>query len=240
MVSRQAHFQRDYAALGEKSGHAAATDDGHATASGAADQTLDEPPRHSAQGAGTRVETCTITASEPADQPPGTTPSSGQGHLDYARSEGGTRRPNTHAEQAAAQDLDQWIKRIITGEQHPSASDCCLLRDSRNLEEGTPTMEDVAFGHQAEPQAPPTTMDYPGQWHYVSTWLMAHMRTYSPDERNQLHWLWHRRAALRIRTACKGTTSGTSVGPRATRDTPLDTDDRRLKRSRTSQANGTP
>ena len=56
-VSRQAHLQCDYAALGARTEHTAATDDGDATASGAADQTPDEPPQHSAQGSGTRVET---------------------------------------------------------------------------------------------------------------------------------------------------------------------------------------
>ena len=72
---RQAHLQRDYAALGARTEHTAATDDGRATTSGAADQTPDEPPRHSAQSSGTRVETGTNTVSGPADQPPGTTSS---------------------------------------------------------------------------------------------------------------------------------------------------------------------
>ena len=62
-------------------------------------------------------------------------------------------------------------------------------------------MEDVAFGHRAEPHATPTTMDQPGHWHYVAIRLMAHMGTYSLDQMNGLHWLWHRRAALRIRKA---------------------------------------
>ena len=31
--------------------------------------------------------------------------------------------------------------------------------------------------------------------------LIAHMRTYSPDEMNGLHWLWHQHADLRIRAA---------------------------------------
>ena len=82
-VSHQAHLQRDYTALGMKTEHAAATDDGPATASRAADQPPDE---RSAQGSGMRVETGTNTASKLADQPPGTTPSWGRGHLDYARS----------------------------------------------------------------------------------------------------------------------------------------------------------
>ena len=62
-------------------------------------------------------------------------------------------------------------------------------------------MADIAFGHRAEPHAPPNTMDHPSQWHYVAARLMAHMETYSPDEMNWLHRLWHRRAALPIRTA---------------------------------------
>ena len=111
-MSRQAHLQRNYAALGRKTEHATATDDGPGTESGAADQVPDE---HSAQGSGTRVETGTNTASEPADQPPGTTPSWGQGHLDYRRSEGDACHPSAHADRAAAQDLDLWIDRITTG-----------------------------------------------------------------------------------------------------------------------------
>ena len=188
-MSRQAHLQRDYAALGAQTEHAAPTDDGHATASGAADQTPDEPPRHSTQGGGTRVETGTNTASERCDQPPGTTPSWGRGHLDYARSEGDARRPSTQAEQAAAKDLDLWIDRITTGERLALAVSIRWLftSQSRHLEKGTRTMADVTFGHRAEPHAPPSTMDHPGQCHYVATRLMAHMATYSPDEMNGLH-----------------------------------------------------
>ena len=48
---------------------------------------------------------------------------------------------------------------------------------------------------------PPATMSYPGGWHYVATRVIAHMGAYSPDEMNELHWQWHQRAALRIRTA---------------------------------------
>ena len=112
-VSRQAHVQCNYAAPGTKTEQAAATENGPETATGAADQTPDE---HSAPGSGTRVATGSITASEPADQPPRTTPSWGRGHLDYARSEGDARHPSAHAGQAAAQDLDLWIDRITTGE----------------------------------------------------------------------------------------------------------------------------
>ena len=61
-------------------------------------------------------------------------------------------------------------------------------------------MVDITFGHLAE-HAPPTTMDHPSQWHYVANRLMAHMGAYRPDEMDRLHWLWHQRAALRIRTA---------------------------------------
>ena len=113
-VARQAHLQRAYTVLRTRTEHAAATDDGPATASGAADQA---PDQHSTQGSGTRVGTGTNTASEPADQQPGTTPSWGRRHLDYARSEGNARHPSAHAEQAAAQDLDSWIDRLTTGER---------------------------------------------------------------------------------------------------------------------------
>ena len=64
-LSRQAHLQRDYAALEARTQDTAATDDGHATAHGADDQTPDKPPRPSAQGSGTRVEMGTNTASGP-------------------------------------------------------------------------------------------------------------------------------------------------------------------------------
>ena len=63
------------------------------------------------------MEAGTNTASEPAGQPPGTTPSWGRGHLDYARSEGNTRQPSAHAEKAAAQDLDLWIDNPTKGER---------------------------------------------------------------------------------------------------------------------------
>ena len=124
-------------------------------------------------------------------------------HLDYARSEGHARGPNPHAEQAAAQDLDLWINRITKGEQLALgvSPGWLLTSHSRHLEVGTRTMADVAFGHRVEPHSPPTTMDLPSQWHYLATRLMAHMGTYSPDEMNVLHWLWHQRVALRIRTA---------------------------------------
>ena len=62
-------------------------------------------------------------------------------------------------------------------------------------------MADVAFSYRAEPHSPRTTMDHPGQWHYVATRLMAHMGTYSRDKMNGLHRRWHQRAALRMRTA---------------------------------------
>ena len=71
-----------------------------------------------------------------------------------------------------------------------------------HLAEGTRTMADVTFGHRTG-HTPPATMDHPGQWHYVATRLMAHMGAYSPDEMNGLHWQWHQRAALRIRTAMR-------------------------------------
>ena len=229
-MSRQARLQRDYAALRAQTEHAAAKNDGYATASGAADQTPEEPPRHSAQGGGTRVETDTTTASKPAHQPPGTDPSWGRGHLDYARSEVDARRPSTQAQQAAAQDPDLWIDRVTTGERLAMAVSIrwLLTSQSRHLEEGTSTMADVTFGHRAEPHATPTTMDHPGQWHYVATQLMAHMGTYSPDIMNGLHPLCHRHAALRIRTAMQRP----SLGTRATSDRLRDTNDHGPYRSR--------
>ena len=149
------------------------------------------------------MEPDTNTASGPADQPPGTTPSWGRGHLDYARSEGDARQPSAHAEQAAAQDVDLWIDRIATGEGPTLAVSIrwLLTSHSLRLKEGTRTMADVTFGHLAEPHAPRTTMDNPSQCHYVATLLMAHMGTYSPDDTNRLHWLWHQHAALRFPTA---------------------------------------
>ena len=77
-VSHRAHLQRDYTALG-KTEHATAADDLPATASGAADQAPDE---RSAPGSGTRVEAGSNTDSQPTNQPPGTIPSWGRGHLD--------------------------------------------------------------------------------------------------------------------------------------------------------------
>ena len=149
------------------------------------------------------METGTNTATEPANQPAGSTPAWGRAHLDYARSKNNARRTSAQADQAAVQDLDLRINRITTGERLTLAVSTrwLLTSPSRHLEEETRTMADVAFGHRAEPHAPPNTMDHPGQWHYVATRLMPHMGTYSPDEMNGLHWPWHRRAALRIRTA---------------------------------------
>ena len=89
-MSRQAHLQRDHTALG-RTEHATATVDGHAAASGAADQT---PDGRGAPGSGMRVEAGTNTASEHTGPPPGTAPPWGRGHLDYARLEGDASRPS--------------------------------------------------------------------------------------------------------------------------------------------------
>ena len=169
-VPRLAHLQRYYAALGASTEHTAATHDGHATSSGAVDQTrgADDPPRHSAQGSGTRVETGTNTASHPAKQPPWATLAWGLGHLDYAHLEGDPRCLNSHAEPAAAQDLELWITRIRKRETAAYRGALGLsirwLLTSRHLEDGTRTMADVAFGHPAAPYAPATTMNHPSQW----------------------------------------------------------------------------
>ena len=64
-------------------------------------------------------------------------------------------------------------------------------------------MADVAFGHRAARLSPSATMNHPSQWHYVATWLMAHMGTNSSDEMKGLQWLRHQRAALRVRAAMR-------------------------------------
>ena len=148
------------------------------------------------------MEAGTNTASEPTGPPPGTAQPWGRGHLDYARLEGDASHPSDHAEQAAAQDLGLWIDRLTTEEQLALAVRIrrLLTSRSRHLAEGTRMMADITFGHRTG-HTPPATMNRPGKWHYVATRLMPHMRAYSPDEMNRLHWQWHQRAALRIRAA---------------------------------------
>ena len=197
-ASRQAHIQRNDTILG-KTEHATGADGGPATASGAADQA---PGERGAPGSGTRVEAGTNAASKPTGQPPGTAPPWGRGHLDYARLESDARQPSNHAEQAADQDPGLWIDWLTTEEQLALAFRIrwLLTSRSRHLAEGTRTMADITFGHRTG-HTPPATTDHPGQWHYVATRLMAHMGAYSLDEMNELHWQWHQRAALWIRTA---------------------------------------
>ena len=148
------------------------------------------------------MKAATKTASEPIGPSPGTAPPWGRGHLDYARLEGDASHPSEQAEHAATQDLGLWIPRLIAGEQLALAVGVrwVLSSRSRHLAEGTRTMADVMFGHRTG-HTPHATMDHPGQWHYVATWLMTHMGAYSPDEMKGLYWQWHQRAALRIRTA---------------------------------------
>ena len=181
-ASRQAHLQRDYIALEQVT----TAGEGQATASGAADRTADE---RDAPGEGARVEAATNTASEPIGPPPGTAPPWGRGHLDYARLEGHANGPGEQAQQAATQDLGLWVPRLTAGEQLPLAVriQWLLTSRSRHLAEGIRTMADVTFGHRTG-HTPPATMDHLGQWHYVATRPMAHMRAYSPDEMNGLHW----------------------------------------------------
>ena len=147
-------------------------------------------------------EASTNTASEPTGPPPGTAPPWRRGNLDYARLEGNSSRPSNQAEQAAAQDLGLWINRLTEEEQSALAVRIrwLLTLRSRHLAEGTRTMADITFGHWTG-HTTPATMNNPGQWHSVATGLMAHMGAYSPDEINELHWQWHQRAALCIRTA---------------------------------------
>ena len=197
-MSRQAHHQRNYSAMGCTE-HATAAGDGHAAASGAADQT---PDRRDAPASGARVEAGTNTASDPTGPPPGTAPPWGRGHLDYARLEGDASHPRVQAEQAAAQDLGLWINRLNAEEQLALAV-CIrwlLILRSHHLPNGTRIMADITFGHRAG-HTPPATMSHPSQWHNVATRLMAHMGAYSLDEMNRLHWQWHQRAAVRNRAA---------------------------------------
>ena len=112
-MSRQAFLPRNYTALGQTE-YGTATDDGSATASGAAGQAPYE--RRDPVG-GTRVEAGSNTASEPTGQPLGTALPWGRGHLDYARLEGDARHPSDHSEPLAAQDPGMWIDRLTTGEQ---------------------------------------------------------------------------------------------------------------------------
>ena len=197
-MSRQTHLQRNYTALG-RTEHATATSDGQAAASRAADQTL---YGRGALRSGARVEASTNTASEPTGPQPGTTPPWRRGHLDYARLEGSTSSPSDQAEQAVTRDLGLWINRL--GEDDQLALAVCirwlLTSRSRHLAEGTRTMADITLGHRTG-HTPRATMNHPRQWHYVATRLIAHRGAYSPDEMNGLHWQWHQRAALRIRTA---------------------------------------
>ena len=86
-------------------------------------------------------------------------------------------------------------------------------------------MADITLRHRAA-QAAPASMDHPRQWHYVATPLMAHMGAYSSDEMNGLHWLWHQRAALRIRTAMQRHNiwppqAPGEHGPKRSRDPPV-------------------
>ena len=194
-VPQQAHLQQDYTTLGQ----IATTGEAQVTASGAADRTTNE---RNAPNEGTRVEAGTNTASEPVAPPPGAAPPWGRGHVDYARLEGDASHPSEQAEQEATQDLGFRIPRLVTGPQLELAVRIrwVLSSRSRHLAEGTRTMADVKFGHWTG-YTPPATMDHPGQWRYVATRLIAHMGAYSPDEMNGLHWRWHQRAALRIRTA---------------------------------------
>ena len=153
-MSRQAHPQRDYNALGDTE-HATTTGDGHATASGAADQTLDE---RGAPGSGARVEAGTNTVSEPTGQPPGSALPWGRGHLHYARLEGDANRFSDHAEQAAAQDLGLWIGRLTTEVQLTQGVRIrwLLTSRSRHLAEGTPPWQTSpsAIGRGTRPPPP--------------------------------------------------------------------------------------
>ena len=213
-VSRQAHLQRNYAALGQVTTEG----DGQATASGAADRTADE---RGAPGEGARVEAATNTASEPIGPPPGTAPPWGRGHLDYALLERDASHPSEQAEHAANQDMGLWIPRPVAGEQLALAVSIrwVLSPRSRDLAEGTRTMADVTFGHRTG-HTPPATMDQPGQWHYVATRLMAHTGAYSPNEMNGLHWQWYSAPPCASVRPCRTMVSGKSLDHLGTKDIP--------------------
>ena len=225
-VPCQAHLQRNFTTLEQ----IATTGEGQATASGAADRTTDE---RNAPDEGTRVKAASNTASEPVAPPPGAAPPWGRGHLDYARLEGDASHPSEQAEQEATQDLGFWIPRLVTGEQLELAVRIrwVLFSPSRHLAEGTRTMADVTFGHRSG-HTPPATMEQPGQWRYVATWLMAHMGAYIPDEMNRLHLRWHSAPPCASVRPCRTIISGTSLDLRATRDTPQATGGRGPKTSR--------
>ena len=163
-VSRQAHPERNYAALGARAEHTAGTDDRHATASGAADQTPDEPPRYSAQGSGARVETGTNSASEPAKQPSGTTPSWSGGIQ--------TTRAWKASPAAPAPTQNRRRPKTWTYGSTGSLQESCLLRNPANSRRGPApwwTSPSAIRRNRTHPQPPWTTLASgtiwpPGSW----------------------------------------------------------------------------
>ena len=103
------------------------------------------------------------------------------------------RRPETWAYGSTGSPEGEQLALAVSIRWHLTLPSC-------HPEEGTRTRADITFGHRAG-HTHPTTMDHPCKWHYVANRLMAHMGAYSPDGMNGLHWQWHQRAPLRIRTA---------------------------------------
>ena len=105
----------------------------------------------------------------------------------------------------ASQDLGLWIDRLTTEELLALAVRIrwLLSSSSCHLEEGTRGRADITFGHRAGPHSP-GPHGPPWRVALCGHRLMAHMGAYSLDEMNRLHWRWHQRAALRIRTAMQG------------------------------------
>ena len=109
-------------------------------------------------------------------------------------------------------NLYTWITQPSDGEQLTLVVRIqWLLQHKHHAENKTCTIADVIFGQCEAPHGPPT-MEHPSQWRYVATCLMAHMGSYSADDRNRPHWRWYHRAALRIQDAA-GTASGRSRPP---------------------------
>ena len=74
-----------------------------------------------------------------------------------------------------------------------------VLMNVHHIRNNTHTMADIIINHREGRQSPPPTMEHPSKWPYAATRLMAHIRVYTQDDTNKMHWRWHHREALRIR-----------------------------------------
>ena len=202
-TSHQAHLRRNYAALGATAEtHTTTMGDGEARGQleGVVSQ---RPAPQDAPVHGVRAPAETGTVSRPVEGvPPRLTRPWGQESLDYAQSKRDAQRPTAEAGRAAALDLDLWIPRISDVEQLTiQIRPPWIPMDIQHIRTGARTMADVMFNLREGRHSPLPTMEHPGQWRYVATRLMAHMRASTQDDLNRLHWGWHHRAALRIREA---------------------------------------